>query len=138
MVQEVSQLAKAQAGPSAQNAAISKVFDNAGSAPAVAVDYPGVPNESLQGADRSVVEALRSFRKELKIISHAAPLKKADADFLIKKALALGVPIRIHASDLQAENNHWERGPHIHIGSFHIPVVPGYMPELVPGFTNPN
>lgn len=24
-------------------------------APAVAVDYPGVPNESLQGADRSVV-----------------------------------------------------------------------------------
>lgn len=48
------------------------------------------------------------------------------------------MPIRIHASDLQAKNNHWERGPHIHIGSFHIPVAPGYMPKLVPGFTNPN
>ncbi|OGR61464.1 MAG: hypothetical protein A2X36_06380 [Elusimicrobia bacterium GWA2_69_24] len=140
-VQEISALAKVQAGPTVQNAALAKTFDNSGSASAgsaVSVDDPGVPNQDLRGADRAVIDAQRSFRKELRAISHGAPLKKGPANFLLRKARSLGVAIRIHPSDLQAENNHWERGPHIHIGSFHIPVEPGYVPELLPGFINPN
>jgi hypothetical protein len=119
---------------------LARVFDNApgDSAGAVSVDYAGQPNQALQGADRSQIEAQRSFRKALKAVSHGAPLSKAAADALIRQAFELGIPIRIHPSDLQAVNNHWVRGPHIHVGAFHIPVEPGYSPTLVPGFTNPN
>lgn len=138
VVQEMTALAKVQASPVVQNAAIAKTFDNARPVSSVSVDDPGIPQQDLRGADRSVIDAQRSFRKELRAISHGAPLKAEHANFLLRKARSLGVAIRIHPSDLQAENNHWERGPHIHIGSFHIPVERGYVPEFLPGFINPN
>jgi hypothetical protein len=137
---EISGLSQVQAAPAQQSAALARVFDNApgDSAGAVSVDYAGVPNQSLRGADRARIESLRSFRKALKAISHGAPLTQAAADALIRQARELGVPLRIHPSDLQAQDNHWVRGPHIHVGDFHIPVEAGYVPTLVPGFANPN
>lgn len=114
------------------------LFDGSKTAQTVTVDYPGIPNERLQGAASSTIEALRTFRKKLKTISQGTPLKKEHANHLIQKARELGVPIRIHARDLQENNNHWKRGPHIHLGTFHIPVEAGYIPELLPGFINLN
>lgn len=138
---EITGLAETQSDPAKQGEALARTFDGGGSArtaDAVSVDYAGTPNQAMQGADREAIQAQRSFRKALKAISHGAPLTRAAADFLIQKARELGVPIRIHPSDLQTKDNHWVRGPHIHVGNLHIPVEPGYVPTFIPGFANPN
>ncbi|MFA6029114.1 MAG: hypothetical protein WC969_04580 [Elusimicrobiota bacterium] len=138
LVAEVADLAKIQAEPAVQNQAISRTFDAARKASVDGIDEVDASfrqsyGEALPQADSARTAELRSFRKELKAYSRAAALDKASADYLIAKARKLGVPIRIHASDLQATNNHWKRGPHIHVGEFHIPVEAGYVPELMPG-----
>lgn len=137
MVAEVADLAKVQAEPAVQNQAISRTFDAARKGSSYGADevdaFTQPYGQDLPQADPAKTAELRAFRKELKAYSRAAALDKASADFLIAKARKLGVPIRIHASDLQVENNHWKRGPHIHVGEFHIPVEAGYVPELMPG-----
>ncbi|OGS52178.1 MAG: hypothetical protein A3J79_09490 [Elusimicrobia bacterium RIFOXYB2_FULL_62_6] len=62
--------------------------------------------------------------------------KIADTAFAL--AMEMGIPMRIHPSDLAPTNNHWKRGPHIHIGDFHIPVEPGYVPTIVEGYIHLN
>lgn len=118
----------------------ARAFDSAGRSPssAVSIDVGGTPAEAMRGADRETIAALRSFRKGLKEISNGPALSQQAADALLRRSRELGMPIRVHGSDLQARDNHWVRGPHTHIGDFHIPVQPGYVPTLLPGYANPN
>ncbi|MBI5625352.1 MAG: hypothetical protein HY924_16365 [Elusimicrobia bacterium] len=144
IMESVSAFPAAQTDPVSRLSELSRAFDNWAPAAAAPVevgpslDFAGTPHESLKGADRSLIQAQRAFRKELSLLSRGGPLAKAQADSLIQRALELGVPIRLHPSDLQAENNHWVRGPHIHVGALHIPVEAGYVPTLLPGYINQN
>jgi hypothetical protein len=123
------------AAPSEQAREYSRLFENTGSKGASdTVDTRSAP----ETVDRELVQQRRAFRKELKHASQGEPLTQAQADALAKQAMEMGTPMRIHPSDLAPQNNHWTRGPHIHIGDFHIPVEPGYVPTIVQGYINLN
>jgi len=121
------------AAPADQAREYSKLFENTGSGGS-AVDARGASEQ----VDPGLVQERRAFRKELKHASQGEPLTQVQADALAKKAMEMGIPMRIHPSDLAPTNNHWKRGPHIHIGDFHIPVEPGYVPTIVEGYIHLN
>lgn len=122
------------AAPADQAREYSKLFENSGGNGSGAVDLRQAPER----VDSGLVQERRLFRKELKRASQGEPLTQAQADALAKKAMELGIPMRIHPSDLAPVNNHWKRGPHIHIGDAHVPVEPGYVPTLVEGYIHLN
>ena len=63
------------------------------------------------------------------------PMKPDDAEAALDLGKGAGLKVRASKDDLAPTNNHWEGGPHIHVGNIgsrtagHIRVQPGVTPQ---------
>ena len=74
------------------------------------------------GPDTADQRALRELIDETSNKGHK-PLSTDNANTLMDMAEEVGFRVRASANDLKPINNHWKRGPHIHIDEKHIPVA---------------